>query len=209
MVSHGKRTSGTRLHARTNQQHPKCELLLQLRPAPTGSYAQVCQTPFDLGPIVSELSSVSLLFFSSLLLRHISMTLPASFRGKNTTRPDYEHQNSNLYAISGQKTRMSSQHIAAHTRLRHRPRKKKGMAKKCLSPSPSPSELSIPKTKRKLALLLRVESCCLTVAVNKKRHLSELSFSAMDGVPFMISEKFACASSDVSRLDWVFFVLFL
>lgn len=31
------------------------------------------------------------------------MTLPASFRGKNTTRPDYEHQNSNLYAISGQK----------------------------------------------------------------------------------------------------------
>uniref|UniRef100_A0A3Q3JU04 MABP domain-containing protein n=1 Tax=Monopterus albus TaxID=43700 RepID=A0A3Q3JU04_MONAL len=35
--------------------------------------------------------------------KHISMTLPASFRGKNTTRPDYEHQNSNLYAISGQK----------------------------------------------------------------------------------------------------------
>ncbi|XP_042365535.1 multivesicular body subunit 12Ba isoform X2 [Plectropomus leopardus] len=32
--------------------------------------------------------------------KHISMTLPASFRGKNTTRPDYEHQNSNLYAIS-------------------------------------------------------------------------------------------------------------
>lgn len=31
-----------------------------------------------------------------------------------------------------------------------------------------------------------------------KRHLYELSFSAMDGVPFMISEKFACASSDVS-----------
>uniref|UniRef100_A0A8C7WMF1 Multivesicular body subunit 12Ba n=1 Tax=Oryzias sinensis TaxID=183150 RepID=A0A8C7WMF1_9TELE len=32
--------------------------------------------------------------------KHISMTLPASFRGKNTTRPDYEHHNSNLYAIS-------------------------------------------------------------------------------------------------------------
>uniref|UniRef100_A0AAQ6AGW9 MABP domain-containing protein n=1 Tax=Amphiprion ocellaris TaxID=80972 RepID=A0AAQ6AGW9_AMPOC len=55
---------------------------------------------------------------------HISMTLPASFRGKNTTRPDYEHQNSNLYAIS-----------------------------------------------------------------------------AMDGVPFMISEKFACASSDLQQVD--------
>lgn len=57
------------------------------------------------------------------LPKHISMTLPASFR-KNTTRPDYEHQNSNLYAIS-----------------------------------------------------------------------------AMDGVPFMISEKFACASSDLQQVD--------
>ncbi|KAJ0012755.1 hypothetical protein NQD34_017089 [Periophthalmus magnuspinnatus] len=56
--------------------------------------------------------------------KHISMTLPASFRGKNTTRPDYEHQNSNLYAIS-----------------------------------------------------------------------------AMDGVPFMISEKFACASTDLQQVD--------
>ncbi|XP_072529829.1 multivesicular body subunit 12Ba isoform X1 [Salminus brasiliensis] len=55
--------------------------------------------------------------------KHISMTLPASFR-KSTTRPDYEHQNSNLYAIS-----------------------------------------------------------------------------AMDGVPFMISEKFACASSDLQQVD--------
>uniref|UniRef100_G3Q2Y8 Multivesicular body subunit 12Bb n=1 Tax=Gasterosteus aculeatus aculeatus TaxID=481459 RepID=G3Q2Y8_GASAC len=56
--------------------------------------------------------------------KHISMTLPASFRGKNSTRPDYEHQNSNLYAIS-----------------------------------------------------------------------------AMDGVPFMISDKFACASSDLQQVD--------
>ncbi|KAF3848701.1 hypothetical protein F7725_015198 [Dissostichus mawsoni] len=56
--------------------------------------------------------------------KHISMTLPASFRGKNTTRPDYEHQNSNLYAIS-----------------------------------------------------------------------------AMDGVPFIISDKFACASSDLQQVD--------
>ncbi|KAG9354581.1 hypothetical protein JZ751_001294, partial [Albula glossodonta] len=31
---------------------------------------------------------------------HISMTLPASFSRKNSTRPDFEHQNSNLYAIS-------------------------------------------------------------------------------------------------------------
>ncbi|KPP75433.1 multivesicular body subunit 12B-like [Scleropages formosus] len=34
--------------------------------------------------------------------RHISMTLPANFTRKNATRPDYEHQNSNLYAISGE-----------------------------------------------------------------------------------------------------------
>uniref|UniRef100_A0A8C9WR98 Multivesicular body subunit 12Ba n=1 Tax=Scleropages formosus TaxID=113540 RepID=A0A8C9WR98_SCLFO len=33
---------------------------------------------------------------------HISMTLPANFTRKNATRPDYEHQNSNLYAISGE-----------------------------------------------------------------------------------------------------------
>ncbi|XP_062844487.1 multivesicular body subunit 12Ba isoform X2 [Trichomycterus rosablanca] len=55
--------------------------------------------------------------------KHLSMTLPASFR-KSTTRPDYELQNSNLYAIS-----------------------------------------------------------------------------AMDGVPFMISEKFACTSKDLQQVD--------
>ncbi|KAG7480500.1 hypothetical protein MATL_G00056750 [Megalops atlanticus] len=59
-----------------------------------------------------------------ILPRHISMTLPASFSRKSTTRPDYEHQNSNLYAIS-----------------------------------------------------------------------------AMDGVPFTISEKFACASSNIQQVD--------
>uniref|UniRef100_A0A8B9S401 Multivesicular body subunit 12B n=1 Tax=Apteryx owenii TaxID=8824 RepID=A0A8B9S401_APTOW len=36
------------------------------------------------------------------LPRHISLTLPASFRGKShSTRLDLEHQHSNLYAISG------------------------------------------------------------------------------------------------------------
>lgn len=101
--------------------------------------------------------------FFYFLLRHISMTLPASFRGKNTTRPDYEHQNSNLYAISGQKKNVTEQILDFFFGV--------------------------------------------WLAVNKKRHLSELSFSAMDGVPFMISEKFACASSDVSCLDWVFGLL--
>lgn len=42
------------------------------------------------------------------------MTLPASFRGKNTTRPDYEHQNSNLYAISGQSDSHHFQSIKYH-----------------------------------------------------------------------------------------------
>ncbi|XP_040298609.1 multivesicular body subunit 12B isoform X1 [Bufo gargarizans] len=34
------------------------------------------------------------------LPRHISLTLPATFRGRNNTRPDFENQQSNLYAIS-------------------------------------------------------------------------------------------------------------
>ncbi|XP_029468082.1 multivesicular body subunit 12B isoform X1 [Rhinatrema bivittatum] len=58
------------------------------------------------------------------LPRHISLTLPASFRGRNNTRPDFEHQHSNLYTIS-----------------------------------------------------------------------------AMDGVPFMISEKFACAAEAMQEAD--------
>ncbi|XP_053137961.1 multivesicular body subunit 12B isoform X2 [Hemicordylus capensis] len=59
------------------------------------------------------------------LPRHISLTLPASFRGKgHGTRPDFEYQHSNLYAIS-----------------------------------------------------------------------------AMEGVPFMISEKFACASEGMQPVD--------
>ena len=40
-------------------------------------------------------------FLSSVFLRHISLTLPATFRGRNSTRADYEYQHSNLYAISG------------------------------------------------------------------------------------------------------------
>ncbi|XP_075435523.1 multivesicular body subunit 12B isoform X2 [Ascaphus truei] len=59
-----------------------------------------------------------------ILPRHISLTLPATFRGRNNTRPDFENQHSNLYAIS-----------------------------------------------------------------------------AMDGVPFMISEKFACASEAMQQMD--------
>uniref|UniRef100_A0AAY4ED39 Multivesicular body subunit 12B n=1 Tax=Denticeps clupeoides TaxID=299321 RepID=A0AAY4ED39_9TELE len=73
---------------------------------------------------VHMVTSISTPAPAPVLPKHISMTLPASFRGKNATRPDYEHQNSNLYAIS-----------------------------------------------------------------------------AMDGVPFMISEKFACASSDLQQVD--------
>ncbi|XP_077904349.1 multivesicular body subunit 12B isoform X1 [Ictidomys tridecemlineatus] len=34
------------------------------------------------------------------LPRHISLTLPATFRGRNSSRTDYEYQHSNLYAIS-------------------------------------------------------------------------------------------------------------
>ncbi|XP_040487834.1 multivesicular body subunit 12B isoform X1 [Ursus maritimus] len=34
------------------------------------------------------------------LPRHISLTLPATFRGRGSTRADYEYQHSNLYAVS-------------------------------------------------------------------------------------------------------------
>ncbi|XP_032424918.1 multivesicular body subunit 12Ba isoform X2 [Xiphophorus hellerii] len=73
---------------------------------------------------VQNANSSTVPISSTPMPKHISMTLPASFRGKNTTRPDYEHQNSNLYAIS-----------------------------------------------------------------------------AMDGVPFMISEKFACTSPELQQVD--------
>ena len=43
----------------------------------------------------------NLLSLVLLFLRHISLTLPATFRGRNSTRTDYEYQHSNLYAISG------------------------------------------------------------------------------------------------------------
>ncbi|XP_005987371.1 multivesicular body subunit 12Ba isoform X2 [Latimeria chalumnae] len=73
---------------------------------------------------VSQVQDSSPTFVPNLP-RHISLTLPASFRGKShSTRPDFEHQNSNLYAIS-----------------------------------------------------------------------------AMDGVPFMISEKFSCASEAMQQVD--------
>ncbi|XP_076784660.1 multivesicular body subunit 12B isoform X5 [Arvicanthis niloticus] len=39
------------------------------------------------------------------LPRHISLTLPATFRGRNNTSTDYEYQLSNLYAISGESSR--------------------------------------------------------------------------------------------------------
>lgn len=83
----------------------------------------------DSSPVLSNSNNVQPVTTSNstpapVMPKHISMTLPASFRGKSTTRPDHEHQNSNLYAIS-----------------------------------------------------------------------------AMDGVPFMISDKFACASSDLQQVD--------
>ncbi|XP_058861325.1 multivesicular body subunit 12B-like isoform X1 [Acipenser ruthenus] len=82
------------------------------------------QEPLEIQTLTSSQIPTSAPAPAPNLPRHISMTLPASFRGKNNTRPDYEHQSSNLYAIS-----------------------------------------------------------------------------AMDGVPFMISEKFACASNDMQQVD--------
>lgn len=38
---------------------------------------------------------------SPVSVRHISLTLPATFRGRNNASADHEYQLSNLYAISG------------------------------------------------------------------------------------------------------------
>lgn len=55
-----------------------------------------------LGPLSRGCSAHPVTSCSSRLsLRHISLTLPATFRGRNSTRADYEYQHSNLYAISG------------------------------------------------------------------------------------------------------------
>uniref|UniRef100_A0A8C6H320 Multivesicular body subunit 12B n=1 Tax=Mus spicilegus TaxID=10103 RepID=A0A8C6H320_MUSSI len=43
------------------------------------------------------------------LPRHISLTLPATFRGRNNTSTDYEYQLSNLYAISGMRATVTGQ----------------------------------------------------------------------------------------------------
>lgn len=54
-------------------------------------------TPTNGGIVCSTMT-----LFPFLFLRHISLTLPASFRGKShSSRLDLEHQHSNLYAISG------------------------------------------------------------------------------------------------------------
>lgn len=43
LVSYGKRPSGPGLYSHCYyQQHPECELLFQLSPSPSSSYAQVC-----------------------------------------------------------------------------------------------------------------------------------------------------------------------
>lgn len=146
------------------------------------------------------------LFLFYFLLRHISMTLPASFRGKNTTRPDYEHQNSNLYAISGQKKNVTVFSTPGCDVL-------KGKKKVCLLLFIPTSHSKNKKETVTVAWSTSAKTCWL-VRICIFRFFKEqifdifwcltVAFSAMDGVPFMISEKFACASSDVSCLDWVF-----
>ncbi|KAL6036997.1 hypothetical protein STEG23_033531, partial [Scotinomys teguina] len=48
--------------------------------------------------------------------QHISLTLPATFRGRNNTSTDYEYQLSNLYAISGTETQVKQDTIGFDTK---------------------------------------------------------------------------------------------
>uniref|UniRef100_G1T771 Multivesicular body subunit 12B n=2 Tax=Oryctolagus cuniculus TaxID=9986 RepID=G1T771_RABIT len=100
------------------------------------------------------------------LPRHISLTLPATFRGRNSARTDYEYQHSNLYAISGDSLRAEG----AHKLARDYP-----------GPPGRASEH--------------------TGEVVSRGHLPAHALNAMDGVPFMISEKFSCVPESMQPFD--------
>uniref|UniRef100_A0A5F9C2F5 Multivesicular body subunit 12B n=1 Tax=Oryctolagus cuniculus TaxID=9986 RepID=A0A5F9C2F5_RABIT len=61
------------------------------------------------------------------LPRHISLTLPATFRGRNSARTDYEYQHSNLYAISGSQHHLGLVDEDVGERLRGWPGFQRGM----------------------------------------------------------------------------------
>uniref|UniRef100_A0A8I5N6T3 Multivesicular body subunit 12B n=4 Tax=Catarrhini TaxID=9526 RepID=A0A8I5N6T3_PAPAN len=103
------------------------------------------------------------------LPRHISLTLPATFRGRNSTRTDYEYQHSNLYAISG--VPVAFQWICS-----------RGSGWHCISDPGFPEVLHA------------------TEDFHKPRQLAQLVV-AMDGVPFMISEKFSCVPESMQPFD--------
>lgn len=67
--------------------------------------------------VLAEARGHSTLFVTTFLpvsLRHISLTLPATFRGRNNTSTDYEYQLSNLYAISGMRATITGQCSTVH-----------------------------------------------------------------------------------------------
>lgn len=128
------------------------------------------------------------------------MTLPASFRGKNTTRPDYEHQNSNLYAISGQSHTLPISSVQSNYGIVD--------LEACRVESINKNDqintriFSHFKFKCRFCELNRLYDFIHPLLVLRPIcwycFNGLVSPAAMDGVPFMISEKFACASSDVS-----------
>lgn len=66
---------------------------------------------------LAEVRGYSTLLVTTFLpvsLRHISLTLPATFRGRNNTSTDYEYQLSNLYAISGMWVTVTGQRRTVH-----------------------------------------------------------------------------------------------
>ncbi|XP_008170526.2 multivesicular body subunit 12B isoform X4 [Chrysemys picta bellii] len=103
------------------------------------------------------------------LPRHVSLTLPASFRGKsNNSRLDFEHQHSNLYAISGE---IPTQRLVGE----------------------QPASIWAP--------VLFQTMCLLRTGPTLSKQLILVSNTAMDGVPFMISDKFACAPEGMQQVD--------
>ncbi|XP_058437750.1 multivesicular body subunit 12B isoform X2 [Marmota monax] len=120
------------------------------------------------------------------LPRHISLTLPATFRGRNSSRTDYEYQHSNLYAISASPL-FPVQCWAAPTF----PASSDGFPSCWRFCSKEPGVKSLVWQDRcclpldRCFLALRLMRCC----------------PAMDGVPFMISEKFSCVPESMQPFD--------
>ncbi|OCT67178.1 hypothetical protein XELAEV_18038460mg [Xenopus laevis] len=120
------------------------------------------------------------------LPRHISLTLPATFRGRNNTRPDFENQQSNLYAISGFRSVFSRIFQDGFGDSAESKIDLKDLIVRS-------NDFSFDQTICGKSFDFDIRS--------RRIYIRHSNIEAMDGVPFMISEKFACASEGMQQVD--------